>query len=78
MTESENEWHNIYTNLPDQARWAIDAAFDAACAELNKRGLPTSNSDQAEILVSAITRYTPEGMREQKPIQELERQRLTA
>lgn len=65
LDKSERAWHDIYVGLPDSLRWAVDTAFGAATHELRKVG-PTSNSDQAEILVAAITRYMVESLREKK------------
>lgn len=58
LSEQDRFYHSMVYELADpKVKAAIDAAYNAARAELLKAGLPCANDDRAESLVAQITRY---------------------
>jgi len=49
--------HNLYKNLPEKERDAVDDAYSAARLALVGCGFKVANDDRAEELVAAITQY---------------------
>ena len=47
----------LYENMTEEERFAIDAAYSSLNAVLRKHGIKTKGDDRAENLVGAIARF---------------------
>ena len=56
MTVSRDR-RELYENMTEEERMAVDAAFEAADNALLLAGFDTAGDDRAENLVGAIARY---------------------
>lgn len=71
LTQDDIRWHKRYEDMRErpvddrdtQVADAIDASWSAVRLTLNSADIRTSNSDPAEALVAAITRYVVESQR---------------
>jgi uncharacterized phage-associated protein len=63
--------HEIYERLNEEGKAAIDEALDGVRAKFHEYGIPTSNTDACEELVSAILAYALYSIEERNEVSKL-------
>lgn len=71
LTREARKNHEIYERLSEEGKAAIDEALDGVRAQFHAYGIPTSNTDACEELVSAILAYALYSIKEREDASQL-------
>ena len=66
LNAEDRKWYNVYENLNQTTKYAVDQAFDAATEALRENELTVNNCDPSECFIAAITRLVIESQELEK------------